>query len=236
MKLVHDMLTTQEEIAKAQRIEQVRRQGYNFIKVWYDGWIVPAFDSTGVAINVRIHDVNDVIPFETTDPDTGKKVLKTRLGSKVLEFESDPATGDTVSLVLDDDFNRQFLANHIDEIHVYDEKIAAEIKQLVGKEYIVSEVSRKDELIRQKKALEKELNALSGEPEVPIAAPIVEQGPVKAPVKRRAKRRRISKKVDNGNDKRTADMDRVGVSRVAEGGESGKPITPERSPQDAAPA
>lgn len=140
----------EEEMQEARRRERIRREGHEFIKVINRG--NPNFN--------LIHDVHDMVLVDKVNPETGENVPVAQLGSAVLEFKMDPMTGDLVAWVLDDDFNRAFLARHLGYgLLIEDKEMAAHIKALVGKPFKV-ELSEEEELEKQRKEIDARLEKL----------------------------------------------------------------------------
>lgn len=153
MNVIRDALTTQEELEKAARLEQIRRQGHSFIEVRYSGPMQYP--------NPRLKQVYDIVLYQEANPDTGVMEYHTREGTAELMFEPN-AIGDRTTQVYDCDYNRQFIANHLSMgLSVADRAISAEIEALVGKSYKV-EVSREESLLRKRRAIDKELSRIRG--------------------------------------------------------------------------
>lgn len=160
MNILQDALTTQEEIDKARRMEAVRRRGYQFIRIRYSGTIIPAVDTSGIVVNLRIGQVNDPRLYQEHNPETGQEETKTRIETSQVQFYQDRITGDIVADILDDEHNRFFIASHIGfGFEVMDPKLAKEIDVLIGSPYKV-EVGKRESLLREKRRIDKELAAI----------------------------------------------------------------------------
>jgi len=161
MNILHEAMTAEADLEEARRIEQVRRQGYDFIRVRYYGKIVPVVEQgTQRVINIRIKDVHDVIVYYEPDPETGASKPATRIGTSEVKFRQDRLTGDIIADILDDEYNRYFIARHHDfGIEAVDESVRRAIHFLIGKDYKV-EASKAEMLIREKRRIEKELAAI----------------------------------------------------------------------------
>lgn len=162
MNINEAVMLNRQESEHAQRLEQLRRQGHDFIKVVYKGNNpVPQYDGSGNAINLRIKEVHDAILFEQLNPETGANEYKTRLGTRELAFHMEESTGDCIAHVLDNDYNRHFLASIMDfGVEPLDPLTKAEINDLIGEVYEV-EVGRKEGIARQMKELQKELDGIT---------------------------------------------------------------------------
>lgn len=210
MNQLADFFKSQQDREHLKQIENLRRKGEKFIKVRYEGNTIPQIDSEGVCFNIRIHGLKDVEAYEKTDANTGKTEWHARPGARALLFRQS-LTGEIEADIWDDPdkWNRHFISTH-PEFVVVDSKLADEIEK-VKSEPFKSELSPKEELVRDIAAKLKQLEALEKQEES-------QQPP---------KRGRPKKGEDiDGVNKSTSDVDSAGVSRVESRGKSkGDPAT-----------
>lgn len=129
MNQMVEFVKSQEERKRIFEAEQLRRKGEVFIKVWYRGDIIPDIDSDGLCYNIRLHGLKDIVPYEETDQNTGRKEWKGRRGAQVVIFRQS-SSGDIEADIWDDPdcWNRRFISTH-PELYVVDDKLRKEIKK-----------------------------------------------------------------------------------------------------------
>jgi hypothetical protein len=165
MNQMVDFFKSQEERDRLFENEQLRRKGEVFIKVRYQGSIIPKTDSEGLCYNIRIHGLQDMVPYESTDMNTGKTEWKGRKGAQAITFRQS-SLGDIEADIWDDPdhWNRRFISTH-PELYVVDDKLRREIakekdkpfnpepseKELLERE-ISEKVQRLNEITAKEKA------------------------------------------------------------------------------------
>lgn len=197
MNALAEVLKSQEERARLQEVEQLRRKGERFIKVRYIGQTIPMIDSEGLCYNIRPHGLRDVEAYESTDINTGRTEWKARKGARVLYFRQ-TSSGDIEADIWDDPdgWNRRYISTHLDELYVLDDKIREEIKEDANKPFN-PEPSPKELLEREIAEKVKELDAIN-----------------RAEADKQKKQGRPKGKKDV-IDESTSGVDSSGVSRVA---------------------
>ena len=202
-----EVLKSQEERDRLRNIEQLRRKGERFIRVRYKGTAIPQIDSEGVCYNIRMHGLEDIEAFESTNVNDGKVEYKTRRGARALCFRQ-TGSGDIEADVWDDPrgWNRRYIYTHLDELEVLDKDVLEQIKD-DGKKPFNAEPSRKELLEQEISDKIRELDQLNQQE--------IEQ----------KKRGRPKGKDKDGINESTSGVDSPGVSRVATRG-NGKGDTP----------
>ena len=156
---INELLMSKEEKDALRKKEQLRKEGETFIRVF----------NYGPEGYNYIHAIEDKILIEYPDPETGRPKYEKKTGSSMLIFKTDDLSGERVADVLDTEFNRFFLARHLEHegrpfLVVESKKIAREVKALVNKEFIV-EPNRKQSLRRKVVEAERELKKIQHEEE-----------------------------------------------------------------------
>ncbi len=153
--MLSELLTSREEEEALRQREKIRRKGHQFIKVINEG---------PESYN-RIHSVEDMELFDIPDYEKGGITQEKRKVCRALTFNIEKGTGDRIAYVLDTEYNRYWLARQLDYgLKIDDERMQKEIEKLVNKPYKI-ELTRKDELERKKRELEKELRFINKESE-----------------------------------------------------------------------
>ena len=164
MNQMVEFVKSQEERKRIFEIEQLRRKGEVFIKVWYRGNIAPQIDSDGLCYNIRLHGLKDIVPYEKTDQNTGRKEWKGRKGAQVITFRQS-SSGDMEADIWDDPdcWNRRFISTH-PELYVVEDKLRKEIEKEKDKpfnpepsekELLEREISEKVQRLNEINAREK---------------------------------------------------------------------------------
>ncbi|MGW8324074.1 MAG: hypothetical protein ACWGNI_00130 [Desulfobacterales bacterium] len=201
MNPLAEVLKSQEERERLQKIEQLRRKGEKFIRVRYIGQTIPQIDSEGLCYNIRIHGLEDVEAYESTDFNSGRTEWKARKGAKVLALHQ-TASGDIEGDIWVDPRgrNKRFIWTHRKEFEVLDSKIWEEIEEEAKKPFN-PEPSRKEELELEIADKVRELDQLN------------QQEAEKKQSKKKGRPKR-----EDGINESTSGVDSSGVSRVAAGG------------------
>jgi len=157
--MINEMLISKEERDIIRKRDRLRKEGESFIKVLNYG---------PIGFNY-IHAIEDISLIEYNDPDTGRTKFEKKISSSTLIFKEDDLTGDMVADVLDTEFNRYFLARHLELdgkplFVIENKKLAREIGALVNKEFIV-EPTKKELLRRKKVEIERELTHIKHQEE-----------------------------------------------------------------------
>ena len=204
MNPLSDFFKSQEDKERLKKVEQLRKKGEKFIRVKYEGSIIPEVGNEGLCYNIRIHGLKDVEAYEQTDINTGKTEWHARKGARALHFRQS-MNGDIEGDIWDDPdhWNRRFIATH-PELIVVDSKLSEEIAEELDKPF-KAELSRKEELEREIAEKVRELDT-------------VNEAESK---KKQASKKDVKKKkgVTNGLNKSASGVDHSGVSRVAAGGD-----------------
>ena len=206
MQIVRDIQEQQEEQRRQRQIEQARRQGHSFIRVRCKD---SAFS--------RMHAVHDIIPYMTRD-ESGQEKWNFKPGARILECFEDQLSGDLIQDVLDDGFNRQFLAKHVDYYEVVDSKLREEVAALINVPYTIeeSEISSIDEEIEKLQKKRATLKKTEDEKKTSVEVDKKKQKQDRmahARSVRVARRKQLSddlnKQEANGNNESTANVDRA---------------------------
>jgi len=211
-----DFFKSKEERKSLQKIELLRRQGERFIRVKYNGSIIPEVDNEGTCYNLRIHGLRDIEIFEATDSNSGRREWKTRRSARALFFRQ-TSTGEIEADIWDDPdhWNRHFISTH-PELYVEDDRLREEIEKEKDKPF-KAELSRKEELEREIADKVRELDLLATEDKS-----LKEQkknSPRVPPKKKSAALPRVKRTEEkDGINESASDMDSLGMSRVAAGG------------------
>jgi hypothetical protein len=164
--MISELLISKEEQDRLQRMDRLRRDGEEFIKVINHG---PA------GFN-RIHAVDDIEMVPYIDPDTGETKYKKERVSKCVVFDIDRISGERFAWVLDTEYNRHFIARHLtlqlskedgdtmECFSVDDRKVAKEIEALVHEPFSV-EKTKKEQLREQAREIERQLKKIQHEEE-----------------------------------------------------------------------
>ena len=157
--MINELLMSQEDEAEARRKEQLRKKGETFVRVF----------NYGPEGYNYIHAIDDIVLVPYENPETGRTDYNKKKTSGVLSFGKDRITQEMVADVLDTEFNRYFIARHLELNNrpffvVENKKIAREIKALVNKPFTV-EPTKKEMLRRKKVEVERELTKIRHEEE-----------------------------------------------------------------------
>ena len=158
MNSIYQNAMSAEELENAQRREKARRQGHDFIKIYYRGTIMPP---------PRVAEVQDIIPYDIPDPDApGEVKTQTRKGSSQIEWERDSISGDWYYFILDCSYNRYWLksflypkATHI-AVELENKFLQREIEKLNPKDFSEG-AGRKQEIHDQMRQLREELASIN---------------------------------------------------------------------------
>jgi len=200
--IIRDIQVQQEEQQRLRQLEHARRQGHSFIRVRCKN---PAFS--------RMHAVHDIVPFMVRDAN-GQEQWKFRPGSRILECFEDQLSGDLIQDVLDDGFNRQFLAKHVDYYEVMDRKTREEVEALINVPYSIeeSEISSIDDEIKRLQEQKEKLKKEEAAKKVQGSEQKKEEARKRMAHARASRKRKnlsddLNKQDANGNDKSTPDVD-----------------------------
>jgi hypothetical protein len=161
------------------KLESLKKQGHNFIRVYY----------RGRQQRPQLHGYKSVSVFQEFDSQEAKQVWRTRIGDDPLVF-ADNGTGDLYADVYDCEHNRFALSRLLDfksgnparpMIEIDDPKVLIELRKLANKEYNV-EPDRKTQLMRERALLDAEIAAMGDARPEPIMRPAApEVAPIKEP-------------------------------------------------------
>jgi len=152
------------------RLEALKKQGHNFIRVYY----------RGRRQRPKLHGYKSVSVYQEFDSEEARQVWKTRIGDDPIVFD-DNGTGDLVADVYDCEHNRFALSRLIDFkegnparpiIEIEDPKMLIELRKLANKEYVV-EPDRKTQLMRERALLDAEIAALGEAPQKKEPEPVI---------------------------------------------------------------
>jgi len=157
--MINEILLSQEETEDARKKEQLRKKGETFFKVFNYG--PEGFN--------YIHAIEDIVLVPYEDPDTGRTDYNKKKTSGTLAFKKDRISGEMTADVLDTEYNRFFIARHLEHegrplFVIESKKIAREVKALANKPFTV-EPSKKEKLRRKKVEIERELTKIKHEEE-----------------------------------------------------------------------
>ena len=153
MDFLTEMSRSNEDEKRMRDLEQLRRKGHKFFKVYMRGEIK------------RVHSVKDIILIEEQTID-GSIKYNQKEGDRILEGKFNGSTGEYESWLWDDpdEYNRYWLARNKKaiDIEIVDEKIAKAIELLESKEYKIPQ-NRKEEVKVELRKLEREMRELEKE-------------------------------------------------------------------------
>lgn len=151
MNLTKDAELERLQKERMRHMEQLRRQGHSFIKVYLTAGIT------------RIHSVKDILVEEYPDPRTGELRYEPREGDRIIEGVLNEATGFVEADILDCEYNRYWIAKNMNlGIEVVDKKLGKQIALLKDKEYKIAS-TRKEEIQMEINRLRKEEKRLDEE-------------------------------------------------------------------------
>lgn len=154
MNMMAEFLQSQEEREFSEKVSQLKRRGYRYIRVHYLG--------KGPAETIKLQGARVIEAYETVDDVTQEMTLETREGAGAIFFQHDRQTGRPMADIWDDEdgFNRLFIAKHLDSLlDVTDAELKKEISLLQHKKYSAAE-ARKRQLRKQMERAQLEIDQI----------------------------------------------------------------------------
>jgi hypothetical protein len=154
--IVAEIAQSEEERQERQKIEQLKRQGYNYFRVVYRGRL--PFDV------IKLQGLKAIEAYRATDDKTGMEIWRARPGSDPYFFWRD-SQGQVVTDVWDDpdQYNRFYMERHTgrdgSEFEIEDKQIAKEIRSLRDKPF-KAELSEAEQLLKDREEIDRRLARL----------------------------------------------------------------------------
>jgi hypothetical protein len=158
--IVAQAVQSEEERQERQKIEQLKRQGYNYFRVIYHGRL--PYDV------IKLQGLKAIEAYRATDDKTGVETWRARPGSDPYFFWRDNQ-GQVVTDVWDDSdrYNRFYMERHTgrdgSEFEIEDKQMAKEIRALRDKPF-KAELSEAEQLLKDREEIDRKLAKLQKTP------------------------------------------------------------------------